>query len=795
VLEKFYNKWFAILILIQPFFDVITSIMTKIGMSVTVGIFIKMFLLLCMAVYLVFVDKNNRKWNIIFISIVAIFCLGNVYYNLDILSMRFSAYAGYLMKYVYLVISIFFFLRWYRNGNRIEFHQFKITFAIISIVMLLSWVTGTYFSSYLEWAHKLGNSGWFFSANELGALLSIIFPITIYNALYNEKSQKYEFIFVLVIGLALLMLGTKVGLLGYFLTVVCYVIYRFIAIRKLKLDYRFALVLVLLIVPLIFWNSIPAVYNTHQKYEDLDLDNVEITETEKEEKMKTLIYSGRNGFIARMVGFRKDITIGERIFGKFYLRDAYKNEGEILITEQDPFDIYFIFGIFGTILLFAPLLYILFKCLKFFFKNFKTAFYDQRTILSWISIIITLGVSAMSGHTLLAPLASTFFVVTIMNLYIKDKNEDNRKQILIGNVHMDYGGIEKTLVHLLEEIDYKKYNVDLLLLKPEGVFLKDIPNDVNVITPYKSKLLRKIVLNNSAFCKLIKHALFNYCTGLLWASNKNYAAAISYSGYYSFIDMYVGLSNSKNKLIWVHTDMNILYKHDEKYRNKINRVKGKYKRFNKIVCVSEGVSEEFKKVLPKYSNKVTYMWNLMHIDTEKLGNDVKLSNKFNVVLVGRVCKQKRFDKLIDVVNNLKNKDDYRFYIIGDGELKSEFEKEIASTGYNKYITLFGARNDARAIMKESSLCLSTSDYEGLPTVLMEALVYNVPIVATDVCGNKDIYKYIAPKDSMLLVDNDPKAIANGLEEAKEGKISKKFTFDVNEYNKKIMKKFYELIGD
>ena len=135
-----------------------------------------------------------------------------------------------------------------------------------------------------------------------------------------------------------------------------------------------------------------------------------------------------------------------------------------------------------------------------------------------------------------------------------------KKKILIGTVNLDIGGIEKTLIGLLNNIDYKKYDVDLLLLKTNGVLKEKINKNVNIITPYKNKKTEKIVNSSNIICKILKHLLFNYITARLWINkNKKYDVAISYSGYYPFIDKYIGLSNSNKKLIWVHTDLKKIY--------------------------------------------------------------------------------------------------------------------------------------------------------------------------------------------------------------------------------------------
>lgn len=786
--DKIFNKWLPIFILIQPLFDVVTSFMTSFGINVTVGILVKMIILLLMGIYLVFVDKYKRKYNYIFIVLIMILCLGNVYFNLDILKAHFSEYAGYLMKYVYFNVALFYFVKWYKNGNSIKLHQLRMPFFIISLVFLLSWITNTAFDTYLPTSGKYGSSGWFFSGNEIGALLSIIFPITIYNALHNPNSHKWEIILAIIIGVALLALGTKVGLLGYFLTIAGYLVYRLLAMKKIKLDFKFVAILIALIVPLALWSKLPAVYNTSLRYNDLEIDSEEITEEERDERINFLIYSGRNGYIAKMVSLRKDISFGERLFGKFYERE----DKSLFITEQDPFDIYFLFGIVGLIFAVLLLLYVLVSSLKIWLKNIKVMFFDIKSVMCLLSIVLALGVSFMSGHTLLAPSVCTFMIIILMAFYVRcrETNNDEKENILIGSVHMEVGGIERTLISLLKRIDYSKYNVDLMLLKPEGDFYKEIPKEVRVITPYESFIVKKIVLSNNFICKAIKHLMFNYYTASWFTTNKEYNAAISYSGYYPFTDMYIGQSAALKKLIWVHTDIEYSAK-DEKYLKKLNKTKFKYEYFDKIVGVSEGVKKSFDSVLPEYKNKTTFMWNIIDFSLDNDVTDIKLDGKFNIVSIGRLCSQKRFDKIIDVALDLP--DDFKFYIVGDGEEYGKLKAMIDEKNIDDKVVLLGKQCAIRTILNQTDLFVSVSDYEGLPTVLMEALLCSVPIVATDVCGNKDIYKYIAPRGSMILCKNNVPSIKKALVKAQKCGFSKKIKFDLEKYNAENMRKFYKLI--
>lgn len=367
-----------------------------------------------------------------------------------------------------------------------------------------------------------------------------------------------------------------------------------------------------------------------------------------------------------------------------------------------------------------------------------------------------------------------------------------KKKILIGTVNLEIGGIEKTLIGLLNHIDYSKYEIDLLVLKTNGELIKDIPSNVNIITPYKTNFLKRICNSKNVFCKIINHLLLNHFVSFFYKTNKEYDTAISYSGYYPFIDYYIKNVKANKKLIWVHTDLSTF---DDKFIYKLRYVftKNKYKYFDNIICVSDSVKDSFIKMLPKYKDKVLVQWNIVDINKNNYKYP-KLTGKYKILFVGRLCSAKRVDKLIEVHKKLiDNNMDITTYIVGDGELKNqltELAKELKVTNTLKFL---GKQNNILEIMKQADLFVLPSDYEGFGIVLLESLHSNLPFVGTDVCGIKDVAKKIAPKGSYLIAENNVEDIYNKIVDAKNGKVSKNFKFSLEEYNKKCMKDFYQKI--
>ena len=79
-----------------------------------------------------------------------------------------------------------------------------------------------------------------------------------------------------------------------------------------------------------------------------------------------------------------------------------------------------------------------------------------------------------------------------------------------------------------------------------------------------------------------------------------------------------------------------------------------------------------------------------------------------------------------------------FWIIGTGSLTESLQQEANNLGINTAITWWGARSDIASILSEVDVLVSTSLWEGLPTVILEAMAARVPIIATDISGSREL---------------------------------------------------------
>ena len=380
-----------------------------------------------------------------------------------------------------------------------------------------------------------------------------------------------------------------------------------------------------------------------------------------------------------------------------------------------------------------------------------------------------------------------------------------KKNILISHVHMQTGGIETSLVNLLNSLDKNKYNIDLLLFYPTGKLIDLIPDWVNIVPIWNTnkrnhRLLKNIILSRNIICRIIKNIICNPMTAKLFIPKKKYDVAIAYSGYSNFIYTVAGKSNATNKFIWVHADFLTQYNIDENFRKKFKQIYKKYKYFNKIVVVSKSAAENFKKLCPELSRKVTFQWNINKERIIENSTDTKINldkNYYNIVAIARLAKYKGIERLVETANLLKQNGslNFKIYVLGDGPNKKPIQKRIDELNLNNNFALLGNIDNVFTIIKQADLYVSPSDSEGFSSVTLEALISNLPVVATPTSSSKDIFEFVAPQGSMLLTkDFSEEEICNTILKASK-ELSKDFKFDIEELNLKILKDFEEKINN
>lgn len=150
-------------------------------------------------------------------------------------------------------------------------------------------------------------------------------------------------------------------------------------------------------------------------------------------------------------------------------------------------------------------------------------------------------------------------------------------------------------------------------------------------------------------------------------------------------------------------------------------------RMDGLVFQSEGARDFFDE---RVKLKSVVIHNSVNVPQEQF--PIPTVREKIIVNVGRLCPQKNQKLLIEAFNKIALAfPDYSLDIYGDGALKDELQKQIDGLGLTERVHLNASRKDVWKCIYTASLFVLTSDYEGMPNALMEAMALGLPCVATD----------------------------------------------------------------
>lgn len=357
------------------------------------------------------------------------------------------------------------------------------------------------------------------------------------------------------------------------------------------------------------------------------------------------------------------------------------------------------------------------------------------------------------------------------------------RKILFVIPSMRIGGAEKSLVNLLNLIDLNKYDVNLLMFKPEGDFLQQIPLGIHILktdpslfyaykcdknvfsckTGIRSEILR---IFSTGVCKILygncarQKRWTKFYKTLLPKLDSEYDVAIGYlegDASYYVIDKV----NAKRKILWVHSNFENIKKNEDAAAYKEYFCKA-----DRVVSISDKCVQVLQDNYPDMRNKFVFLPNLTSSvvlkNTAKAAIDEKfLKDIFNIVSVGRLTEAKGFDMAIDALKILKDhKVPVHWWIIGDGELRKCLEKQAKDNSVEEYLTFLGFKANPYPYMNKADLIVQTSRWEGKSVVLDEAKILGKPILATDYATVKD---QVENGKEGVIVEMDAESIAREIE--------------------------------
>ncbi len=364
----------------------------------------------------------------------------------------------------------------------------------------------------------------------------------------------------------------------------------------------------------------------------------------------------------------------------------------------------------------------------------------------------------------------------------KDKKELKKKKILIRIGSLRHGGAEKVLVNFLKNLSPDKYEVDLLLNLYSGLYLQEVPPWVNLLYLKKGEMIttnRPKDIPIKAF-RVLYEKMFLWFPFLLYRfilKNKKYDVEIAgIHGLYKEI-LSSPQKNSK-KIIWVHNDIFSI----KGYTANVIR---EFFRFDRILVISDKIREGMFGLAKNENEKAAVIKIFNPIDrndtlrkAEAETHDYPFSDNIpTFISIGTIFPQKGYDRLLNVHKKLIDEGlKHQLLIIGDGYDFENIQDQLNKLGVQGTARMLGFTSNPYPYLKKADFYVLSSRYEGFPTVIAEALIFNKPVSATDVSGIRDLLQ-----DGRLgnITPNSEEGIYEGM---------KKFLTDKNlaeEYKRKI----------
>lgn len=416
-----------------------------------------------------------------------------------------------------------------------------------------------------------------------------------------------------------------------------------------------------------------------------------------------------------------------------------------------------------------------------------------------------------------------------------------KKNIVIYAGGFANNGVTASAINLSQNIDYSKYN--LIFLDKLNYDLESSQNLAKV--SQKSNVIFRSGQMNLEVSEQIIASQVQAGKGIVEVARKKYAeliflreskrimgdvtidSAVDFSGYVVFWTAVLGFSAANKKSIFQHNDLKAetekVINGEFKHKYKLPRVFQLYKYYDSIISVGKKTLELNRINLKKYAafDKFKYVPNSLNLEeirskADELGvtlvhheakyyalrvdeetmlvEKVRIPNpeEYTLVSIGRMSPEKDQKKLINAFSRASNflPQTAKLFILGDGILRQELEHQIKNLGLENKIILTGQVQNPFYFLRHSNGFILTSNHEGQPMVLLECLALNVPIIATDIAGNRSVLGEVLPE---ALVDNNEEAIVEKIIAQFQSGVSETSKYDIANYNKIALEKFYDCV--
>ena len=360
-----------------------------------------------------------------------------------------------------------------------------------------------------------------------------------------------------------------------------------------------------------------------------------------------------------------------------------------------------------------------------------------------------------------------------------------KKRVLFLIDSLTCGGAEKSLISLLPLLDYSQVDVDLLMFKRGGVFEKYVPQQVRVISHrlYGSGFVDQLSqrLHQMCFSWNLRFGKKRHGAETHWRAMhqavmplvRQYDVAIAYQqGMPTFF--LATKVNAVKKVAWINADV-LAAGYDMDYCKQF------YDKMDAVVAVSQKLFDLLSVRASWMQDKLHCVYDIINPEVvrtlaqEQVTDMNPVGDALSIVTVGRLTKPKNHLLALDAAHILKDNGlDFKWYFVGEGEMRTALEQRIADLGLAENVILLGLKENPYPYMAKADVYVQTSAFEGFGMTIAEAKMLQRPVVST----NFDvIHDQIVDHQNGLIADMTPQNVAEKIleliaDEELRGSISK-----------------------
>lgn len=329
------------------------------------------------------------------------------------------------------------------------------------------------------------------------------------------------------------------------------------------------------------------------------------------------------------------------------------------------------------------------------------------------------------------------------------------KKVLFLIHDMGQGGAEKVLVNLVNNMDNSKFDVTVMTLFDSGENRQFLGTNVKYATWCK-----KMFPGNSHLMKMFSpEQLHNLII------KERYDIEVAYlEG--PCARVISGCSDpAVKKLVWIHIEQHTKERAAASFRSAAE-AKECYRRFDRIICVSQTVKQDFLQALKiPVSHEVLYNTNesdnIIRLSQEAVEFEMMSSDEIKLVGVGKLLKSKGFDRVVKIVKRLKEQGyPIHFYVLGEGPERSSLQEYIKQNHLENNVTLLGYQLNPYKYVARCDLFVCASFAEGFSTAATESLIVGTPVCTVNVSGMKEMLG--ENNEYGLVVENNDEALYQGI---------------------------------